>query len=139
QRRDLLDAWLRDRIARALGTEPVRLDADKSLLNLGLDSLMAVELRNWVEGELHLNLAIAEVLRSRSLSHLADLLLAQLEPGASGNGQARAAQREPGPPAPAAPVIDVKNLSGAEIDALIEALRGEQRSAPPSKNGNGTA
>ncbi len=47
-----LDALLRDKVARVLGTSPDRLDGDKPLLNLGIDSLMAVELRNWIEQEL---------------------------------------------------------------------------------------
>jgi hypothetical protein len=77
-----------------LGVVAERIDADKPLLKLGLDSLMAVEVRNWIETELRLNLPIVEVMRSPGLSHLIDLLLSRL-PGAadpvSATGNRRAA------------------------------------------------
>ncbi len=77
-RRGLLDALLRDKVARVLGTSADRLDGEKPLLNLGIDSLMAVELRNWIEQELRVNLPIMELMRSPSLSRLTDPLLEQL-------------------------------------------------------------
>ena len=75
----LLGTLLRDKVARVLGTSPDRLDGDKPLLQLGIDSLMAVELRNWLEGELQVNLPIVELMRSPSLSGLAELLAERLE------------------------------------------------------------
>lgn len=82
ERPGLLDALLRDKVARILGATPAKLDGDKTLLNLGVDSLMAVELRNWIENELQVNLPIVELMRSPSLSHLAGLLLDALGNGA---------------------------------------------------------
>ena len=67
----LLEALLRDKVARVLGTSPDRLDGDKPLSQLGIDSLMAVELRNWLEGELQVDLPIVELMRSPSVSGLA--------------------------------------------------------------------
>ena len=75
----LLGALLRDKVARVLGTSPDRLDGDKPLLQLGIDSLMAVELRNWLEGELQVDLPIVELMRSPSVSGLAELLAERLE------------------------------------------------------------
>jgi thioester reductase-like protein len=77
----MLQALLREKVARVLGSSASRLDMEKPLLNLGLDSLMAVELRNWMESELQVNVPIVELMRSPSLARLAELLLEQLAPG----------------------------------------------------------
>ena len=87
--RQLLEALLRDKVARVLGTTPDRLDGDRPLLQLGIDSLMAVELRNWIEGELRVNLPIVELMRSPSCPRLAELLAEQLEAAS----RSRAARR----------------------------------------------
>ena len=42
----LLEAYVKDLLARAMGTSPARIDTQQSLRNLGLDSLIAVEVRN---------------------------------------------------------------------------------------------
>jgi hypothetical protein len=58
----------------------------RPLLNLGFDSLMAVELRNWIGGELRINLPIVELMRP-SLSRLTELLLQQLAPSDKVGGE----------------------------------------------------
>ena len=62
---------LRSKVARILGADPAALDGERTLLDLGLDSLMAVELRNWIETELRANLPIVELMRSPDLVRLA--------------------------------------------------------------------
>jgi len=62
-----------------LGAAPAKLDVEKSLTQLGLDSLMAVELRNWIEGELRLSLPTVELMSGPTVVRLAELLLAQIE------------------------------------------------------------
>jgi aryl carrier-like protein len=129
ERRGLLDGLLRDKVARVLGTSPERLDAARPLLQLGIDSLMAVELRNWVEGELQISVPIGEVMRSPSLARLTDVLLEQLAQEApvaagaprrpaepSGNGVA-SREASPGPLH-----SDVKDLSSEQLDDLLAAL-----------------
>ena len=92
ERRSGLDALLRDKVARVLGTSPEQLDDQRPLLQLGIDSLMAVELRNWIEGELQVNLPVVELMRSPSLAGLVELLSEQL----AAEGQNRTP--EPTPP-----------------------------------------
>jgi amino acid adenylation domain-containing protein len=77
-RRDLLTSLLRERVARALGTAPDKVDPDKALTQLGLDSLMGIELRNWVEDELKLSLSMLDLLGGLSVERLAELLDQQL-------------------------------------------------------------
>ena len=43
---------------------------DRAPLEMGLDSLMAVELRNWIESRLEISLPISALMRSQSLTEL---------------------------------------------------------------------
>ncbi|MDB5313855.1 MAG: mycocerosate synthase [Gemmataceae bacterium] len=76
-----LEAHLRDRIARVLGIPADRLDADTPLLQLGIDSLMAVELLNWIAAELRVTVPAVDLMRSPGLSDLTGLLLGRLGTG----------------------------------------------------------
>jgi thioester reductase-like protein len=82
ERKEMVQTLLREKVARALGSSASRVDMEKPLLDLGIDSLMAVELRNWMEGELQVMVPITELMRSPSLGRLSELLLAQLSPAA---------------------------------------------------------
>jgi amino acid adenylation domain-containing protein len=77
-RRDVLEARLREKVGRVLGTPADQLDADVALLRLGVDSLMAVELLNWAEAELRVSLPVVELMRSPGLSNLAAALLERM-------------------------------------------------------------
>jgi len=70
-----LAGMLAEQVARILGTTTDRLDTRRSMLDLGLDSLMGVELRNWVEEGLGLTLPTVEVMRGPSVEELAGLLV----------------------------------------------------------------
>lgn len=130
EREKLVDLLVRDKVARVLGAEPDRLDGDRPLLQLGLDSLMAVELRNWIEGELRVNLPIAELMRSPSVSRLAALLAEQFGNGAahSSNGVAhehangRAAATLPLDVPPGDLLANVEDVPDDQVDALLAAL-----------------
>ena len=132
----LLATLLGDKVARVLGTTADRLDVERPLLELGVDSLMAVELRNWLEGELQVDLPIVDLMRSPCLSRLAEVLARRLETGgelaarevgkngtahriASGrNGQVNLADEE----APMELLARIDDLSGDEVDSLLAAL-----------------
>jgi acyl transferase domain-containing protein/aryl carrier-like protein len=129
KRRELVDVLLRDKLSRILGTSADRLDGDKPLLNLGVDSLMAVELRNWIEQELRVNLPIVELMRSPGLSALTDLLLELFtqEDGVSPSAPARTEQHNghASPMAAAKPeelLAKLDDLPGEEVDALLAEL-----------------
>jgi aryl carrier-like protein len=120
----LIEALLRDKVARVLGTDPGRLDADRPLLQLGLDSLMAVELRNWIEGGLRVNLPIAELMRSPSLAGLAALLARNLAPegGAAHDAPAGGPAASPLETPAEHLLANVENLPSEQVDALLTAL-----------------
>lgn len=128
ERRGLLDVLVRDKVARVLGTSADQLDVEKPLLNLGIDSLMAVELRNWVEQELRVSLPIMELMRSPSLAGLTDLLLEQLAAPegtaitAGRNGHATTSDGAK----PEELLAHIEELPGEEVDAMLNALLAER-------------
>ena len=93
----LLATLLGDKVARVLGTTADRLDVERPLLELGVDSLMAVELRNWLEGELQVDLPIVDLMRSPCLSRLAEVLARRARDGRRASGT-RSRQERHGAP-----------------------------------------
>ncbi|KAK2781485.1 Type I Iterative PKS [Onygenales sp. PD_12] len=53
------------------------IDSSKPIANYGLDSLITIEVRNWISRELQANLQILEILASKSLVQLAGVVLAR--------------------------------------------------------------
>ncbi|MBI4576845.1 MAG: amino acid adenylation domain-containing protein [Planctomycetes bacterium] len=81
ERRDLVGDALRTRVARALGVDPDRLDPVRPLDTLGLDSLMAMELKKAIEVDLGVEVPLVRLLRGTGLASLTDVLLAELASG----------------------------------------------------------
>jgi NAD(P)-dependent dehydrogenase (short-subunit alcohol dehydrogenase family)/acyl carrier protein len=77
-RRDLLESYLGEQVAKVLGHTTSKPARQKSLLTLGLDSLMATEIRNRIEASLGVVLPVTTFLQGCSISDLAGELLDQL-------------------------------------------------------------
>jgi acyl carrier protein len=58
-----LEDFIQRNAARILGMDAARLDLDQPLDTVGLDSLMAIELKNSLESKLGINLSIASLLQ----------------------------------------------------------------------------
>lgn len=67
------------------GIEASQVDRDTALLYLGLDSLMAVELMNRLESELHLSIPMGSILSGPNVRQLAAILLGLVLAGVSGS------------------------------------------------------
>ena len=133
----LLEAYIRDLLARAMGTSPARIDSQQSLRNLGLDSLIAVEVRNRINAELGMNVPLAKFMQGdSSINALAVYAAERLtetnrgEQGktsghSSGNGMMPAA--EPSPPLSGADAADllerIDELSEEELDRAPDIRR----------------
>jgi amino acid adenylation domain-containing protein len=81
ERPTVLTTILCDKLARVLGTKANETDWETSLLQLGLDSLMAVEIANWIQAELGVALPVVELMRSPGVYSLTQLVLAKLTDG----------------------------------------------------------
>ena len=79
RRRELLQQELTASLARILDVGPEQLDVSASIDNLGLDSLMLTQLRNWILRALDINLPLIKLLKGPSLETMAAELLGQLD------------------------------------------------------------
>jgi acyl transferase domain-containing protein/acyl carrier protein len=74
----LLRSYLSEQVARVLGLSVSRLDVEQPLSNLGLDSLMAVELKNRIAVDLGVNVPMVKFLQGPSVAQAASQILDQL-------------------------------------------------------------
>jgi myxalamid-type polyketide synthase MxaB len=78
ERAQLLQSYVTEQVARVLGLSPSQLDIQQPLTNLGLDSLMAVELKNRISADLGVNVPMVKFLQGFSVAQAASQLLEQL-------------------------------------------------------------
>jgi acyl transferase domain-containing protein/acyl carrier protein len=78
ERQRLVEAHLQKEVARVLGLSVAKLDVNQPLSTLGIDSLMAVELKNRIESDLQVSLPLIKVIQGPSVAELAAMLLGQL-------------------------------------------------------------
>ena len=87
ERRAALHPIVIAQVARVLGTQPQRLDSSQSLIDMGLDSLMSLQLRNWAKSTLNVTLASSTLMEQPSVETLVDLLTKSMEPEEDSEGQ----------------------------------------------------
>jgi acyl transferase domain-containing protein/aryl carrier-like protein len=73
-RKECLNSYLESTVAAVLGVKAQQLDATECLTTLGLDSLMAMILRNRIKVDLGADISVARILQGVSILDLADLL-----------------------------------------------------------------
>ncbi len=79
ERGDLLRDFLRRQIAAVIGMPADSLDVVLPITSLGIDSLMAVEIRNRLDKNLGLSMTVATILDGPSILQMVDQLQGQLE------------------------------------------------------------
>ncbi len=77
-RLNLVAEFLRQEIARILGVSAAKLELDKPLNTMGIDSLLAIELKNSVESRLDVSLPIATLLEGPPILVMAADMVEQL-------------------------------------------------------------
>jgi acyl transferase domain-containing protein/acyl carrier protein len=132
ERHELLQSYLSAQVARVLALSVAKLDLQQPLSNLGLDSLMAVELRNRVAIDLGIKVPVVKFLQGFSVDEAVTQVLDQL--AAEGSS----------PSAPLAPAltqqkdaIDKRNaeqllanldqLSDENVDSLLTDMLADER------------
>jgi acyl transferase domain-containing protein/NADPH:quinone reductase-like Zn-dependent oxidoreductase/acyl carrier protein len=132
ERHGFVETFLRDQIAKVLRASADKLDVHQPLDQLGIDSLMAYELKNRVESDLNLTLPVAALLQGPSIAKLTSAVLEQLS----------AADASPAAAAPAADADDanaastteqlsrqIDELSDEEVEAMLHELLEEEKEA----------
>ncbi|HJQ81546.1 MAG TPA: SDR family NAD(P)-dependent oxidoreductase, partial [Lacipirellulaceae bacterium] len=71
-RRSMVCDYIRAELARIIGIEPANLEIDQPLSTFGLDSLLALELKNNLEGRLDFTLPMAKLMEGPSIASLAE-------------------------------------------------------------------
>ena len=117
---------VRQAVGGVLRVKPDTLRDDQPLTDLGLDSLMGVEIENSIESSLGVSLPPASLLRARTIGHIVTLIAEHMGAKAGGGGAAVSAEPGAGATAKAADAaaasmedVDLDALSDDEIDALL--------------------
>jgi aryl carrier-like protein len=74
----MMQLYIREQLARVLQIDAPRINVFEPLLNLGLDSLMALEMRNRVRNEFGVDVPFAQIVQGLSTAGLASLILEDL-------------------------------------------------------------
>ncbi len=93
-REQRLQEYLREKIARVLGASPSSIDPDRPLTELGLDSLIAVELMTALRIDIGLELPVVKLLQGITMNGLASLAL-ERSPGSASQAVAAVPLPEP--------------------------------------------
>jgi acyl transferase domain-containing protein/acyl-CoA synthetase (AMP-forming)/AMP-acid ligase II len=123
ERERMLVGYLQERLAHVLKLPPARLEPDVPVTHFGLDSLMAVELRNRLQSELGLTFSLTRLMDGPSLRQIA----AQLATEVAATPEPAPAENESIAPEEANRLLDqLDHLSEAELDALLKKLHPQE-------------
>ena len=123
---------LKAEIGEILRIPPEKLDATRSVYDMGLDSLMGVELALAIESRFGIRLPVMALSESPTIEKLADKIIAQLKSAGAGDGSAAA-------PAPAANITaqvqQMVSQHAPEVDEKsIEEFAAELHSGDAAKS-----
>lgn len=114
KRADLIMLALLDVVGGVLRVKPETLRADQPLTDLGLDSLMAVEIETSLEATIGVALPPASLMRARTINQIAVLICDHLA-GSTDHAAKAGAPTEP----PPAGNVDLEAFSDDEIEQLL--------------------
>ena len=116
ERPEVIARAVRNVVASVLRVKPDTLRDDQPLTDLGLDSLMGVEIETLLESAIGVSLPPTSLMRARTTWQIAQLISEYL-----GGGTAGVAVEKPVVPVEATPVteVDVDALSDEEIENLL--------------------
>jgi acyl carrier protein len=74
-RREIVSSYLAKQIAHILKVPLASVDSEKPISNMGFDSLMSIELKNQIEIDLGVSVAMAQLLQGPTLVELTDWVI----------------------------------------------------------------
>jgi acyl transferase domain-containing protein len=122
ERLPYVETFLCNQVAEILGFAPDNLDTHQPLANLGIDSLMALELKNWAESHLGVSVPVVLFLEGPSITDLANILLEKLtsETPPHGTNPAQDHMKDGIDPQRAKELIEnLDQLTDEEVDSLL--------------------
>ncbi|NER28514.1 MAG: type I polyketide synthase [Symploca sp. SIO1C4] len=135
----LLTTYLQEQVAKTLGLNASQLDTEQPLNNMGLDSLMAIELRKWITNHLNVDVPTAKFMEGLSVTNLVMHVSEQLKPAQStsststttaATGEQKTAQTEINKgvqPSDAEQILaNFNQLTDEEVDALLSSMSSSQ-------------
>lgn len=130
EREDVIGQAVRDVVGSVLRVKPDSLRNDQPLTDLGLDSLMGVEIENLLESSIGVALPPTSLMRARTIGQIAALISEHL-----GGGENTAAAVAVPVETAAASEVDIEALSDADIDSLLDGLDTPETATPNRKAG----
>jgi acyl transferase domain-containing protein/NADPH:quinone reductase-like Zn-dependent oxidoreductase/SAM-dependent methyltransferase/acyl carrier protein len=127
EQRSILKTYITAQLARVLGTTEDNILPEKPLNELGIDSLMTVEMKNRIEKQTGLSVPTVALMRGPTIETLVEALIQQLSGSAEVDQHAQAitkhrpAEEEERQKAEAT-LENINQLSESEIDALLSSL-----------------
>ena len=128
QRYALVVTYIREQIAKALGLSADQLDIEQPLNYVGLDSLMAVELRNQLKSELGVEVSVVQFMEGFSTASLASQVVEQLTPKQAQTEHSNGSSQVP-PSTEAKILAKLEQLSDEEVDTMLAAMLSKADSA----------
>jgi NAD(P)-dependent dehydrogenase (short-subunit alcohol dehydrogenase family)/acyl carrier protein len=110
---------VRHAVGSVLRVKPDTLRDDQPLTDLGLDSLMGVEIENSIEASLGVALPAASLLRARTVGQIVALIAEQLGAKRAGGTFPAIAESETSPEPASTEEVDLEALSDEEVEGLL--------------------
>jgi acyl carrier protein len=110
---------VRDAVGSVLRVKPETLRDDQPLTDLGLDSLMGIEIENTIEGAIGVALPQASLIRARTIGQITALIAEHMGAKRAGGALTVTAARTPVPEPASADELNLDALSDEEIEGLL--------------------
>jgi acyl carrier protein len=111
---------VRDAVASVLRLKPETLRDDQPLTDLGLDSLMGVEIENSIESSLGVALPPASLIRARTIGQISTLLADQMGVKRSNGSKPEVKQDTAAQESTSVNELDMEALSDEQIEGLLD-------------------
>jgi NADP-dependent 3-hydroxy acid dehydrogenase YdfG len=133
-RAQLTADYLRSIMSHVLQLDPGEFPDDEPLTNLGMDSMMAIEIKHRVEVVTGQDISVLELLQGMSITGMADRVVGALQFGRAGDGSGEAATAGDDPTQAEMPPGELERLIAETPAELLEQLLAELDPQPDERS-----